>query len=1167
MGALSLIAFYGDRGLRAAERLRPHIYVLSLGVYCSSWAFYGAVGFSARSGPDFLPLYLGPALLLAAGWPLLRLIVRISRRHNITSLADFISARYGKSQTLGALVAAVALIGVTPCLSMQLKAVSLSLQTIMPEVAGAPGLLVSSSAGDEMAMLAAAVMAGFAMLFGARRQDATEHQDGLILAIAADSVLKLTVFVAAGLFALLALTGGPSAPPEGAAAAALSVLRFPGGEADIPRWLTLGGLSAFAFLLLPRQFHVAVVENTDEGDVRRAAFAFPLYLLVMALFVIPQAAAGAHLSAGGADPDARVLALPLLAGRPFLSLAVFLGGLSAAMAMMIMETVALAVMVCNNIVMPLVISRSATADAPGENMGGTLILVRRLSIAAILLLAYGYYHLAGAAEALVQTGLLSFAAVAQFAPALLGGLFWRRATAAGAAAGILTGFAVWVWMLLLPSFSGSGWFSFSFAPVSGGASGLEMLHPRLFMGLRMDPLAHGTLWSLGLNVLAWAGVSLLTRLSPAEKMQAAAFLSERPPAASPSFRLAHTSVSVAQLQATVARYLGEERARRSFAEFARREGVELDGAREADIRMLRFAERLLASAVGAASSRLALSLLLEKVTASRRGALRLLDDASAAIQYNRDLLQSAIDHVRQGIGVFDRDFRLICWNRQFRHLLRLPPEMGRVGAPLEAIMRTLLQAAGPARATPEALAERLACVTERFEPFQERFGADGTVLEARSSRMPDGGVVITFADITRRVQAAEALQMANELLEKRVEERTAELTRLNRELEQAKAEAEKANLDKTRFIAAASHDILQPLNAARLFTSAMVEHPEDGLDLTLVRNIDASLESVEEILTALLDISRFDAGARKPEYSSFTLNDILLPLGREFSAMAEAKGLRLRTAPCSLWVRSDRRLLRRLLQNLLSNAIKYTPSGKVLIGCRRRGRHVRVCVCDTGPGIPPDKREIIFREFERLRENAGKEPGLGLGLSIVERISRVLGCDISLESVPGRGTAFSIMLPLAGEQPESLVQAAPLRGAETLAQPGPVLVVDNEESILEGMSRLLGGWGCEVLPASGGAAASGVLRRRGAAISLIIADYHLDDEEGLDVIAALRRQAGWRVPAILITADRTAEVKEKARREDVVYLKKPVKPAALRAVMNRLCLLVPRPPRGRPPAA
>jgi signal transduction histidine kinase len=602
-----------------------------------------------------------------------------------------------------------------------------------------------------------------------------------------------------------------------------------------------------------------------------------------------------------------------------------------------------------------------------------------------------------------------------------------------------------------------------------------------------------------------------------------------------------TSVTIAELEATVARYLGTQRTRRSFDEFAHARDLTLVPGAEADIRMLRYAEHLLASAVGAASARLVLALMLERNSANTRGAMKLLDDASAAIQYNRDLLQSAIDQVRQGIAVFDANMNLICWNRQFRSLLYLPADMGRVGVPLDELMRTVLE--GSVEDIENELSKRIEKLTRHYEPYQERIGQDGTVLEVRSSKMPDGGVVVTFADITERVLAAEAL-------ERRVQERTAELTALNSELISAKAAADEANLDKTRFIAAASHDILQPLNAARLFTSSLVERARQEEHSRLVGSIDASLESVEEILTALLDISRLDAGALQPELSVFRIDEIIDTLSLEVSAGADARGIDFTTVPCSLSVRSDRRLLRRALQNLLSNAIKYAPGRQVLFGCRRVGDSLRIEVHDTGPGIPEHKQRDVFREFERLAQK-GDSPGLGLGLSIVERIARVLGHDLKLRSEPGRGTVFSIEVPLATVQLARTVgvHEVPQPSAGTLANLN-VLVIDNEAAIIAGMRSLLEGWGCTVQAMNSAAELDNEGFAAPARPGIIIADYHLGgDTNGLDVIERLRHRYGYPVPAILITADRTKDVRERATALGVTFLQKPVKPAALRTAM------------------
>jgi CheY-like chemotaxis protein/two-component sensor histidine kinase len=382
-----------------------------------------------------------------------------------------------------------------------------------------------------------------------------------------------------------------------------------------------------------------------------------------------------------------------------------------------------------------------------------------------------------------------------------------------------------------------------------------------------------------------------------------------------------------------------------------------------------------------------------------------------------------------------------------------------------------------------------------------------------------------------------------------VRERTTELTRLNAELGRAKADAEEANVSKTRFVAAASHDILQPLNAARLYVTSLIERQGDGEDAQLVHNVDASLEAVEEIFGALLDISRLDTGAMQPDFVSVRIDDLLRQLEVEFSPLAREKGLELRFVPCSLAVRSDRRLLRRLLQNLVSNAIKYTPHGRVLVGCRRARGRLRVEVHDTGLGIPRSKRRLIFREFQRLDEGAKVARGLGLGLSIVQRIGRVLDHRIDLRSAPGRGSCFSVEVPTSSVAPSSQPVRRLANVDRSQLAGRTVLCIDNEPKVLDGMAALLSGWGCRVLRAPDLATAVNAVSESQVAPSGLLVDYHLDQGNGIEAIVELRRRFGADLPAILITADRSPRVRDEAQAHEVKVLSKPLKPAALRALM------------------
>ncbi len=1145
IGLLFLIASYGDR-LSGSQRgrLSGLIYPLSLAIYCTSWTFFGSVGLATRTGLEFLAIYVGPILMIGLCTPVLKRVIHLAKSQNITSIADFISSRYGKSQAVAATAAMIAIIGSVPYIALQLKAISSSLETILGQE---PDLSQVPFVGD-IALLITLALAAFAVLFGTRQTDATEHQHGLILAVATESLVKLIAFIAVGVFVTFWMIGPVNLMDQ--VAKAPEAARMMNYTPSIGNFLTMTLLSFFAIMLLPRQFHVSVVENSSDTEVNRARWLFPLYLVAINLFVIPIALAGLiTFPFGRAEADMFVLALPIAGGAPVLSVIVFIGGLSAATAMVIVECVALAIMVSNDIVIPAVLQRTSAARAQKENFGRFVLIVRRVAIFGVMLLAYLYYRALGDAQ-LAAIGLLSFAAIAQLAPAFFGGLIWRRGTARGAMGGMLVGFALWGYTLFLPSFA-------EIAPIGAalmehGPFGIEALRPRALFGADLPPLIHGVLWSLSLNLFAYVVLSLTSRPAAIERLQADLFAPSTLTPIAPTFRRWRTTITVQDILSTVTQFLGPERALRSFEIFAAEHRISLERTEPADFRLLRHAEHLIASSIGAASSRLVLSLLLRKRTVSAKAALKLLDDANAALHFNREMMQTALDHVRQGIAVFNTELQLICSNRQFGELLELPSHIVQIGIPLQELLAYLKTKDAPSYEDPDVLAERrLAAYTTVGEPYLERLVDRQMVIEVRANRMPAGELVITFSDITPSFEAAEALERANATLEKRVRDRTEELTRLNSELAQAKIFAEEANISKTRFLAAASHDILQPLNAARLYATSLVERKSGGEDSRLVENIDDSLEAIEEILGALLDISRLDAGAVTPSISSFRIGDLMRSLEIEFTPMAKAKSLDLRFVSSALPVKSDRVMLRRLLQNLISNAIKYTPQGRVLIGCRRRGRSLQIYIHDTGVGIPPSKRGEIFKEFHRLDQGARIARGLGLGLSIVERLSRVLDHGIAIGSNHGGGSHFSVMLPVA----DAITLTSAVTAATPLSQApmtGTLIVcIENDLAILDGMKTLLSGWDATVVAATEPSTAIREIEKRGQPVTGLLVDYHLDRGNGIAAIRDIRRQFGAAIPAILITADRSPQVRDAARADGIVVLNKPVKPSALRALLGQ----------------
>jgi Na+/proline symporter/signal transduction histidine kinase/CheY-like chemotaxis protein len=1142
IGLLFLVASHGDR-LSPLKRSRASalIYPLSLAIYCTSWTFFGSVGFASRTSIDFLAIYIGPVLMVGLCTPLLRRVIRLAKSQNITSIADFIAARYGKSQAVAATVALIAIVGSVPYIALQLKAMASSLETILSE----DKLFSQIPIIGDIALVVMLAMAVFAVLFGTRQADATEHQHGLMLAIASESIVKLVAFLAVGIFVTFwmfsphELVERAMKTPE-----AVRAIEY---QTSWGNFLTMTLLSFCAIMLLPRQFHVSVVENSTDAEVGRARWLFPLYLVAINLFVIPIAIAGLVIFPFGAvDPDMFVLALPMEGNSQLLSIIVFVGGLSAATAMVIVECVALSIMVSNDIVLPLVLPRSD--ENRSKDFTDFLLRVRRFAIFAIMVMAYCYYRALGNAQ-LAAIGLLSFAAVAQLAPAFFGGLFWRQATARGAMGGMIAGVAVWAYTLFLPSFLEGN--PAGLLLLQHGPFGIEALRPQALFGADLPPLLHGVLWSLSLNILTYVVLSLARRPSAIEHLQADLFVPSTLAPITPTFRRWRSTVTVQDIQSTVAQYLGQERARQAFEAFAARQPGNLEPQAPADFELLQHAERLIASSIGAASSRLVMSLLLRKRAVSAKAALKLLDDSHAAAHFNREILQTALNHVRQGIAVFDADLQLINSNRHFAEILALPPHLVQLGVPLTEILEYMGAVSPPEAGDAEALLQkRLAAYTSEGEPYLERFPDRHTVIEVRTNRMPGSGLVITFSDVTPSFEAAEALERANATLEKRVRDRTEELTRLNSELALAKSAAEDANNSKTRFLAAASHDILQPLNAARLYVTSLVEKSSGGDDGKLAENIDDSLEAIEEILGALLDISRLDAGAMTPSISSFKMADLMRSLEIEFTPIARAKGLQLIFVPCSLPVQSDRALLRRLLQNFISNAIKYTPRGRVLVGCRRRGRSLQIGVYDTGVGIPALKRGEIFKEFHRLEQGARIARGLGLGLSIVERLARVLNHGIAIDSVASGGSVFSVTVPVA----EAINHTAAVLSTTAPRAPmsGALIVcIENDAAILDGMKTLLTAWDAKVIAVTDPEAAIAAMEEVGGAVTGLLVDYHLDRGNGVAAIREIRRRFGENIPATLITADRSPNVRAAAREEHIAILNKPVKPASLRAVLGQ----------------
>ncbi len=641
LALLFVIAAWGDRRAEQGRSMigSPTVYALSIAVYCTAWTFYGSVGRAAQYGPSFLLIYLGPTLAMLMAPFLIRKMVRIASAQRITSIADFISARYGKSSSLGALVALIALIGITPYITLQLKAITVS-HAVLVNYPQAPELSIAEEAfWIDKSFWVALVLAVFIILFGTRHLDASERHEGMVAAIAFESMIKLVAFLAVGLFVVFGMFHGPgdlfrqvAATPE--LAGTLGLDAIPGGASG---WMGMLVLAFLAFITLPRQFQVLVVENVDERHIKRATWLFPLCLLAINLFVIPIAMAGLLLSAG--DPDSYVLTLPLSAGLEALPLLVFIGGLSAATGMVIVETIALSTMVSNQLVMPLLLrSRRLHLSSRGE-LAGWLLGIRRVAIVLILLLGYLYHALIGDSYSLVTIGLVSFAAACQFAPAMLIGMYWRGATGRGAALGLIAGTLIWAWTLLIPGFAQSGWLDDAF--LAHGPFGLEWLRPYALFGLEgWDIYSHSLLWSLTANVGLLVGVSLFTRQTPLEQTQAALFTEAMHPGLMET-SLWHGQTTRGELRALLDRYLGESATARVFAGQG-----ELEDTQPAPPELIARAEQALSGALGNASARVLINSVVRGEALDLESILSILDTTSETLEVNRRLEQKSEELAR-----------------------------------------------------------------------------------------------------------------------------------------------------------------------------------------------------------------------------------------------------------------------------------------------------------------------------------------------------------------------------------------------------------------------------------------------------------------------------------------------------------------------------------------
>ncbi|WP_434926521.1 hybrid sensor histidine kinase/response regulator [Shewanella sp. HL-SH2] len=1110
---------------KISQKVQLWIYGLSLAVYCSSWSFLGTVGQSANDLWSFLPIFVGPIIIFTFGFGLLRKMVVVSKAQNITSVADFIAARYGKSQLLAALVTLIALFGIMPYIALQLKAMVFSLNLFQPEN--------SPLNPQGVPLLITFILAVFAILFGTRKLDATEHNPGMMVAIAFESLVKLTAFMLVGVVISFGYFDGFG--DIWRQASERDLIEF--GELRVGALLPELIVGMAAFLCMPRQFHVMVVECGGESVLKKARWIFPVYLALFGIFVAPLALAGKILLGDSVAADTYVINLPLALEQPIIAVIALLGTLSAATGMVIVAVVTISIMISNEWLVPIMLRTGQIRKKNFSQFSQLLLNARRLAI--VLILGFGYisYLTLADSDSLSHLGMLSFGAFAQLAPALIGGLYWKYGNRSGVFLGLGVGFSLWCYILF---FSTNDVSALSHFGANQGV--LESIKPNV----------SDTLIALLANIICYVLGSLWFRTGVAERIQASNFV--KPWHLKQNDNKRQGPIAQQDLLILASRFVSPTRAYESFSRFSP-DAVKSDSwHKAAPDELIAHTEHMLAGILGASSAKLVMDSVMQGRDLALDEVFSLVDEASSKIMLSQDMLRGAIEHAYEGMSVVDKDLNLMAWNYKYSELYQYPEGFLKQGMPISEVVR--FNAARGFCGTgdiEDQVNVRVQHMRNGTQHISERERRDGKVIKIQGNPMPDGGFVMTFTDITQYRLQEKALKEANETLEERVKSRTYELAMLNSELLEAKAQEELANASKTRFLAAVGHDLMQPLNAARLFTASLAQYPNLDLEAqTTLTHVNSSLKTAGELLTDLLDISKLDSGNVEVNRRDFAIGELLNALAIEFDAMAQDSQINFNMVRSTLTVNSDPALLRRILQNFLTNAYRYARGGRVLMGCRRQGQYIEIQVFDTGCGIAEDDIQEIFREFKRLNHPSSRNiSGLGLGLAIADRISKVLGHEINVTSQLGEGSMFSIKVPLG-----QTVHQVETKPTASLLQPlagVKVLCIDNEEAILAGLESLLTRWQCEVVCAKDLADARIKLGLKGIAPDIVLADYHLDDDQnGVDAMDGIRARYGEHLPGILITANTNKQLVEDVERRGYHYMAKMIKPAALRALISSL---------------
>jgi PAS domain S-box-containing protein len=967
LSLLFLVAYYAERREKIGRSIvsNPYVYSLSLAVYCTSWTFYGSVGNAATSGLSFLTIYLGPTLMASLWWIILQKVIRIAKENRITTISDFIGSRYGNSIFLSALVAVVAVVGITPYLGLQIKAIMNTFMILSGETKGnaaAAGLFITL------------ILGLFAIIFGARRLDSSERHEGLIFAVAFESIIKLFAFLLVGIFVTYGLFHGFADIFGRIKDSKYGGLLFLGGGTSVSynEWASLLFLSMMAIMFLPRQFHVAVVENSDISHVSKAMWLFPLYLFLINIFVMPVAFGGLLLGGSQSQADTFVLSIPLTQGKSLLALIVFIGGFSAATGMVIVESLALSTMVMNNLVMPAIFRFNEMKGFPA-----IILNLKRVIILGCVFLGYFFAVSIGEFYTLVDIGLKSFEAVTIFAPSIILGLYWKKGNRNGAAAGIVAGFVIWFYSLLVPALVKAG--VVDSTGIFGYLMNSRLLNPVALFGVEgLDKWTHSLFWGLSFNLLLYVGLSLFSGQKGEEERQALLFVESYSPRILP----VKSNYGIRQVEDVLGQFVGRREAKEIVDNFIARNGIMRDPLSQTDFILLRAeAERVLSGALGSAiatiifedkltlteEERGELSSSVKQMTDTLRFSRQELAEANRDLAYLKEFSENIIESAPVGIVTIDGGLNVRYWNKHMETITGIR----KINAFNNVVTRLL----------PWMTAEFITQNVQNEVTVQTP-SRQSVRINISPFKDPSGGFVVILEDITEQKKMEEHLLQTSKL----------------------------ASLGK--LTAGISHEIGNPLaSISSLVQELKVLKLESAEDLEFtddaLKTINSHIERIAKIVRSLGDFARISTKEKTPTHLPEILDRTIGLVKydkrfKEIRVVFDIDGI----PPLKI----DPDQIQQVFLNLILNAVDAMPGGGSLtISMKRKSDWVEVAFGDTGAGID---EAIINRIFDPFFTTKPLGKGTGLGLSICYGIIREHKGTIAVKSKEGKGTTFTIRLPV-----------------------------------------------------------------------------------------------------------------------------------------------------------